>query len=131
MSGELKVFGGRAHPELTEKICAYLNLAPGKVTLYNFSDGETFFQIRENVRGSDVYVVQPTCAPVNDNLMELLIMLDAFKRSSASRVTAVMRAAEERRKASIMISISTRCSSTGADVGCTRKMSVPRMFSSI
>ena len=52
MSGELKVFGGRAHPELTEKICAFLNLAPGKVTLYNFSDGETFFQIRENVRGS-------------------------------------------------------------------------------
>ena len=90
MSGELKVFGGRAHPELTEKICAYLNLAPGKVTLYNFSDGEIFFQIRENVRGSDVYVVQPTCAPVNDNLMELLIMLDAFKRSSASRVTAVI-----------------------------------------
>jgi ribose-phosphate pyrophosphokinase len=90
MSGELKVFGGRAHPTLTEKICAYLNLAPGKVTLYNFSDGEIFFQIRENVRGSDVYVVQPTCAPVNDNLMELLIMLDAFKRSSASRVTAVI-----------------------------------------
>jgi ribose-phosphate pyrophosphokinase len=90
MSGELKVFGGRAHPSLTEKICAYLNLAPGKVTLYNFSDGEIFFQIRENVRGSDVYVVQPTCAPVNDNLIELLIMLDAFKRSSASRVTAVI-----------------------------------------
>jgi ribose-phosphate pyrophosphokinase len=90
MSGELKVFGGRAHPSLTEKICAYLSLAPGKVTLYNFSDGETFFQIRENVRGSDVYVVQPTCTPVNDNLMELLIMLDAFKRSSASRVTAVL-----------------------------------------
>jgi ribose-phosphate pyrophosphokinase len=90
MSGELRIFGGRAHPALTEKICAYLSLAPGKVTLYNFSDGEIFFQIRENVRGSDVYVVQPTCAPVNDNLIELLIMLDAFKRSSASRVTAVI-----------------------------------------
>jgi ribose-phosphate pyrophosphokinase len=90
MSGELKVFGGRAHPALTEKICAYLNLGPGKVTAYNFSDGEIFCQIRENVRGSDVYVVQSTCSPVNENLMELLIMLDAFKRSSASRVTAVI-----------------------------------------
>jgi ribose-phosphate pyrophosphokinase len=90
MSGELKVFGGRAHPALTDKICAYLNLAPGKVTAYNFSDGEIFCQIKENVRGSDVFVVQPTCSPVNENLMELLIMLDAFKRSSASRVTAVL-----------------------------------------
>jgi ribose-phosphate pyrophosphokinase len=90
VSGELKVFGGRAHPVLTEAICNYLNLAPGKVTAYNFSDGEIFCQIRENVRGSDVYVVQPTSQPVNDNLMELLIMLDAFKRSSASRVTAVI-----------------------------------------
>jgi ribose-phosphate pyrophosphokinase len=90
VSGELKVFGGRAHPALTEQICAYLNLAPGKVTAYNFSDGEIFCQIRENVRGSDVFVVQPTNQPVNENLMELLIMLDAFKRSSASRVTAVI-----------------------------------------
>lgn len=90
MSGELKVFGGRAHPALTDQICAYLNLPPGKVTAYNFSDGEIFCQIRENVRGSDVFVVQPTCDPVNENLMELLIMLDAFKRSSASRVTAVI-----------------------------------------
>jgi ribose-phosphate pyrophosphokinase len=90
VSGELKVFGGRAHPALTDQICAYLNLPPGKVTAYNFSDGEIFCQIRENVRGSDVFIVQPTSAPVNDNLMELLIMLDAFKRSSASRVTAVI-----------------------------------------
>jgi ribose-phosphate pyrophosphokinase len=90
MSGELKVFGGRAHPVLTESICAYLNLPPGKVTAYEFSDGEIFCQIRENVRGSDVFIVQPTSQPVNDNLMELLIMLDAFKRSSASRVTAVI-----------------------------------------
>src|SRR5688500_11482516 len=90
MSGELKVFSGRAHPVLTESICAYLNLAPGKVQAYEFSDGEIFCQIKENVRGSDVFVVQPTSQPVNDNLMELLIMLDAFKRSSASRVTAVL-----------------------------------------
>lgn len=88
--GELKIFGGRAHPELTEAICQYLNLPCGKVTTYNFSDGEIFCQLDENVRGSDVFVVQPTCAPVNENLVELLIMLDAIKRSSATRVTAVL-----------------------------------------
>ncbi len=90
MYGELKVFGGRAHPALTEEICASLNLAPGNATIFNFSDGETFVQIDENVRGSDVFIVQPTCPPTNENLMELLILLDAFKRSSASRVTAVL-----------------------------------------
>src|SRR5512147_664269 len=90
MSGELKIFGGRAHPALVAEICDYLNLEAGKVSAFNFSDGETFCQIEENVRGSDVFVVQPTCGPVNENLMELLIMLDSFKRSSASRVTAVV-----------------------------------------
>ncbi|HYO15851.1 MAG TPA: ribose-phosphate pyrophosphokinase [Thermoanaerobaculia bacterium] len=90
MAGELKIFGGRAHPALVAEICDSLNLSAGKVTAYNFSDGETFCQIDENVRGSDVFVVQPTCEPVNENLMELLIMLDSFKRSSASRVTAVI-----------------------------------------
>lgn len=90
MFGELKIFSGRAHPALTDEICGYLNLAAGEVTTYNFSDGEIFCQIEENVRGSDVFVVQPTCSPVNENLMELLVMLDAFKRSSASRVTAVV-----------------------------------------
>ena len=90
MDGELKVFGGRAHPSLVEEICEYLQIPSGKMTKYTFSDGEIFCQIDENVRGSDIFVVQPTCHPVNENLMELLIMLDAFKRSSASRVTAVM-----------------------------------------
>jgi len=90
MAGELKIFGGRSHPALVTEICEYLNLEAGKVTAYNFSDGETFCQIDENVRGSDVFIVQPTCEPVNENLMELLIMLDSFKRSSASRVTAVL-----------------------------------------
>lgn len=90
MFGELKVFGGRAHPRLVEGICRYLHISPGRVSAYNFSDGEVFCQIDENVRGSDVFVVQPTCAPVNDNLMEMLILLDAFKRSSAARVTAVL-----------------------------------------
>ncbi|MFL6192799.1 MAG: ribose-phosphate diphosphokinase [Thermoanaerobaculia bacterium] len=90
MAGELKIFGGRAHPALVAEICDYLNLEAGKVSAFNFSDGETFCQVEENVRGSDVFVVQPTCGPVNENLMELLIMLDSFKRSSASRVTAVL-----------------------------------------
>lgn len=88
--GELKVFGGRAHPALTGEICRNLGREAGRVTLYNFSDGENYCQIEENVRGADVFIVQPTCPPVNSNLVELLIMLDAFKRSSASRVTAVL-----------------------------------------
>ena len=90
MYGEIKIFGGRAHPSLTREICDYLGVPQGNSTAFNFSDGETFCQIDENVRGSDVFIVQPTCRPVNENLMELLILLDAFKRSSASRVTAVL-----------------------------------------
>ena len=81
---------GARIPSLTQEICDYLNVSQGNSTAFNFSDGETFCQIDENVRGSDVFIVQPTCRPVNENLMELLILLDAFKRSSASRVTAVM-----------------------------------------
>jgi ribose-phosphate pyrophosphokinase len=88
---DLKVFSGRAHPALTEEICAHLGVAPGHVSLYSFSDGEHYVQIDENVRGADVFIIQPTCPPsVNDHLMELLIMLDAFKRSSARRITAVL-----------------------------------------
>ncbi len=90
MYGELKIFGGRAHPALTQEICEYLRTSPGKVESYNFADGELFCQIEENVRGSDVFVLQPTCRPVNHNLVELLVLLDAFKRSSASRITAVL-----------------------------------------
>jgi ribose-phosphate pyrophosphokinase len=88
--GELKIFSGRAHPALAQEICGYLGLTLGELTLYNFSDGEDYCQIDENVRGTDVFVIQPTCSPVNDHVMELLILLDAFRRSSASRLTAVM-----------------------------------------
>ena len=88
--GGLKVFFGRAHPTLGREICEYLGLQPGKIETFNFSDGELFCQIEENVRGGDVFLIQPTCEPVNANLIELLIMLDAFKRSSAQRVTAVI-----------------------------------------
>ncbi len=88
--GDLKIFSGRAHPALAQEICAYLGIALGELTLYNFSDGENYCQIDENVRGADVFIVQPTCSPVNDHVMELLILLDAFRRSSASRITAVL-----------------------------------------
>ncbi|HET7705351.1 MAG TPA: ribose-phosphate pyrophosphokinase [Thermoanaerobaculia bacterium] len=90
MYGPLKIFSGRAHPGLTNEICARLGVEPGHMTLYSFADGENYCQIDENVRGADVFVIQPTCPPVNDHVMELLIMLDAFKRSSARRVTAVI-----------------------------------------
>ncbi len=88
--GDLKIFSGRAHPALAREICAYLEIPLGQLTLYNFSDGENYCQIDENVRGADVFIVQPTSSPVNDHVMELLILLDAFRRSSASRITAVM-----------------------------------------
>jgi ribose-phosphate pyrophosphokinase len=87
---ELIVFTGRAHPSLATEICEYLSVPLGKAEIYNFSDGEIFCQLQENVRGADVYLIQPTCAPINDTLVELLIMLDAIKRSSASRITAVI-----------------------------------------
>lgn len=90
MNRPIKIFSGRAHPTLTEEIGTRLGEAPGHITLYSFSDGETYVQIDENVRGADVFIIQPTSPPVNDHLMELLIMLDAFKRSSASRITAVL-----------------------------------------
>jgi ribose-phosphate pyrophosphokinase len=88
--GDLKIFSGRAHPALAQEIARYLSLPTGEMTLYNFSDGEEYCQIDENVRGADVFVVQPTCSPVNDHVMELFLMLDAFRRSSAARITAVM-----------------------------------------
>jgi ribose-phosphate pyrophosphokinase len=90
MSRELRVFGGSAHPALVEAIARNLGVPLGRAHLARFSDGETWFQIQDNVRGADVFVIQPTSPPVNENLMELLVMLDAFKRSSASRITAVL-----------------------------------------
>jgi ribose-phosphate pyrophosphokinase len=90
MRRELRVFTGTAHPALGESIARHLGAPLGRAHLARFSDGEVWFQIHDNVRGADVFVVQPTCAPVNENLMELLLMLDAFKRSSASRLTAVL-----------------------------------------
>jgi ribose-phosphate pyrophosphokinase len=87
---EIKVFSGNANRSLAEEICKHLRIPLGNANTTTFSDGELYFQILENVRGRDVFVIQSTCPPVNDNLMELLIMIDAFKRSSAARITAVL-----------------------------------------
>jgi len=87
---EVRVFTGNANAALAEEVCAYLKIPLGKSQLTRFSDGESYFQILENVRGEDIFIVQPTCSPVNTNLMELLIMMDAFKRASAGRITAVI-----------------------------------------
>lgn len=87
---ELKIFSGRANMALAQSICDVLHLSLGRVSLGTFPDGENYCKIEEDVRGRDVFLVQPTCPPVNDHLMELLIMIDSCKRASAKRVTAVM-----------------------------------------
>ena len=84
------VFTGNANPTLAEKVVHHLGLPLGKAHVGRFSDGETLVEIMDNVRGRDVFIIQPTCAPSNDNLMELLVMIDAIKRASARRVTAVI-----------------------------------------
>ncbi len=86
----LKIFSGNSNPALAEAITKYMGIPIGDATVGHFSDGETQVEFRENVRGMDVFVVQSTCNPVNDNIIELLVMIDALKRASASRVTAVM-----------------------------------------
>ena len=90
VTGSIKIFSGNAHRALAEEICGQLQCDLGKASTDRFSDGEFNFQIGENVRGADVFIVQPTCPPVDQNLMELLIMIDTFVRASAERVTAVI-----------------------------------------
>src|SRR5246127_2286104 len=86
----MKIFGGTANTSLTNEICEYLDCELGKSSLTRFSDGEIYFQILENVRGADCFILQPTCPPVDSNLIELCLMIDAFKRASARRITAVI-----------------------------------------
>jgi len=86
----MKLFSGRAHPELASRICDYLGLPLGRLSIGDFPDGEIACKIEEDVRGRDVFLIQPTCPPINDTLMELLIMVDCFRRASAERITAVM-----------------------------------------
>ncbi|HHW10038.1 MAG TPA: ribose-phosphate pyrophosphokinase [Firmicutes bacterium] len=87
---ELKIFSGSAHPELAVRICRHLGTEEGRREIFKFSNDCTFVKILESVRNDDVYVIQPSCAPVNDGLMELLIMIDALHRASAARITAVL-----------------------------------------
>jgi len=86
----MKLFGGTSNPELTLEVCRYLGIEPGKIMTKTFSDGETQIEIHENIRGRDVFVLQSTCIPVNDNIMQLLIIMDALRRASAKRITAVI-----------------------------------------
>lgn len=87
---ELKIFTGNSNPSLARKICEHLGVKLGSALVKRFSDGEIWVEIGENVRGRDVFVIQSTCTPANENLMELLIMIDALKRASAGRITAVI-----------------------------------------
>ncbi len=87
---DIRVYSGSAHPKLSKAIADYLEIPLGKVNLTRFPDGEIFVQFQENIRRADVFIIQPTCAPTNENLMELLIMIDAAKRASAARITVVL-----------------------------------------
>lgn len=89
-SAEMKLITGSAHPQLAKNICAYLQQPLCDATVASFPDGETCVKINENIRGRDVFIIQPTCPPTNQNLMELLIMVDAARRASAARITAVI-----------------------------------------
>ena len=90
MNGQLKIFTGNANPELAKKIARFLRVPLGDALVTTFSEGEVRVKINEDVRGRDVFIVQPTCPPTNNNMMELLVMIDAIKRASARRITAVM-----------------------------------------
>ena len=90
VNGDLRIFSGNANLPLAQKICEHLNMELGKLRVERFADGEIDVQILESVRAHDCYIIQPTCSPVNDNLMELLIMTDALRRASAKRITAVL-----------------------------------------
>src|SRR5213079_3297889 len=87
---EMKVFSGTANRELAQRICDYIGTPLGQATISSFPDGETYVKIEENIRGRDVFIIQPTCPPTNQHLMELLIMVDAARRASADRITAVI-----------------------------------------
>src|SRR3954463_13890295 len=87
---EIKIFSGSANRELAERICRHIGTPLGQATLSSFPDGETYVRFEEDIRGRDVFIIQPTSPPVNDHLMELLVLIDAAKRASAQRITAVI-----------------------------------------
>jgi ribose-phosphate pyrophosphokinase len=108
----MMVFTGSANPRLGEAVCRYLNIRPGRAAVGRFSDGEVSIELMENVRGRDVFILQSTCAPTNDNLMEILVMTDALKRSSAGRITAAIPyfgyARQDRRPRSARVAITAK-----------------------
>jgi len=108
----MMIFSGNANIELSKKIARYLNVRLGMASVGRFSDGEVTVEIEENVRDKDVFIIQPTCQPTNENLMELLVMIDALKRASASRITAVMPyygyARQDRRSRSARVAITAK-----------------------
>ena len=130
-NGAIKLVAGNSNRALSEAIGAYLETPLAKAVVRRFADMEIFVEIQENVRGADVYVLQSTSFPTNDHLMELLIIMDALRRASARRITAVIRRAEERFSASMMISSSIRWSFAGNEVDCSTNTSAPRTFSLI
>lgn len=126
---KMMVFAGNSNPELVQKVVDHLHIPLGKASVGRFSDGEIAVEIQENVRGKDVFIIQSTCAPTNDNLMELLVMADAMRRSSAQRVTAVMPyfgyARQDRRPRSSRVPISAKViADMIASVGIDRVLTV-------
>jgi ribose-phosphate pyrophosphokinase len=125
----MMVFAGNAHPPLAQDIAQHLGLPLGKAVVGRFSDGEVMVELMENVRGRDVFIVQPTCVPTNDNIMELLVMADALRRSSAVRVTAVIPyfgySRQDRRPRSARVPISAKVvANMIASVGVDRVLTV-------
>ncbi len=112
MSGDMMVFTGNANPKLAEKVAQHLHIHLGRATVSRFSDGEVMVEILEHVRGKDVFILQSTCAPTNDTLMEVMVMVDALKRASAGRITAAMPyfgyARQDRRPRSARVAITAR-----------------------
>ena len=108
----MMVFAGSANPRLAEAVCRYLNIPLGRASVGKFSDGEVSVELMENVRGHDVFILQSTCKPTNDHLMEILVMTDALKRSSAGRITAAIPyfgyARQDRRPRSARVAITAK-----------------------
>lgn len=129
MASEMMVFAGNANPQLAREIANYLDLPLGKAVVAEFSDGEIMVEILESVRGKDVFIIQPTCAPANDHLMELMIMVDSLRRASAGRITAVVPyfgyARQDRRPRSARVAITARVvANMLSGVGVNRMLTV-------
>src|SRR5699024_848013 len=126
---QMMVFAGNANPELAKKVVKHLGLELGDATVGRFSDGEVMISINENVRGKDVFFIQPTCYPTTDNIMELMVALDAMRRASARRITAVIPyfgySRQDRRPRSARVPISAKVvANMLTSVGCDRVLTI-------